>query len=141
VAGVAALLKAANTEIAPEAIREILIGSARQADTLTAHVFGIVVVHSAVSFGIGNLYTITYNFLDGETEPAAVKVFPGGRLREPMEPSRTGYVFDGWYTGEYCGVPYNFSDAANRDITLYARGRHGYNHQRGHCHDCCAIYQ
>ena len=121
VAGVAALLKAANPEIAPEAIREILIGSARQADTLTAHAFGIVDAHSAVSFDIGNLYTITYNFLDGGTEPVAVKVFPGGRLREPMEPSRTGYVFDGWHTGEYGGVPYNFSDAVNRDITLYAR--------------------
>ena len=121
VAGVAALIKAVNPDYPPELIREVLLASARRVDTLAWYDFGIVDADAAVRFDIGDLCTVTFDFLDDETAPVFVMVAPGGRLREPAEPARDGYAFDGWYTQAQGGVPYDFSDAVNGDMTLYAR--------------------
>ena len=124
VAGVAALIKSVFPDYTPEAVRELLIRSARSVDALSElGDFGIVDAYAAMLLGIdvGDLYSVTFDFLDDETEPVVVKVFPGARIREPAEPEKAGYVFDGWYTEAYGGVPYNFSDAVNGDMTLYAR--------------------
>ena len=124
VAGVAALIKAVNPDYPPELIREVLLASTKPVasnEFRPSHDFGVVDARAAVLFDIGDLYTVTYNFLDDKTAPVVVKTAPGNRLREPAEPERAGYGFDGWYTEAYGGVPYNFSYAVNGDITLYAR--------------------
>ena len=123
VAGAAALIKSEKPEYPPEVIRDLLIMSARQVEELTPYNLNLLDAHAAVWYanGIGDLYTVTYEFLDGVTAPLVKKVIPGGRLRAPAEPSREGFVFDGWYTAALGGVPYNFSDAVNGDMSLYAR--------------------
>ena len=43
-------------------------------------------------------YTVTFNSAGGEDiEPRSVKA--GTTLTEPAEPTRDGYVFEGWYNG------------------------------------------
>ena len=125
VAGVAALVKAAHPDYSTEFIRELLISSARPMETdefgMPPHNFGIVDANAAVRFDISDFCTVTFDFLDDETDPVVVKVFPGGRLMEPPEPARTGYAFDGWHTAASGGYPYNFSDVVKNDMTLYAR--------------------
>ena len=124
VAGVAALIKAVNPDCAPEVIRAALRASTQPiAEDFwgMSYSFGIVDAYAALRFDISGLRTVTYDFLDDGISPVTVKVIPGSRLREPAEPSREGFVFDGWYTAAQGGVPYDFSDAVNGDMTLYAR--------------------
>ena len=42
-------------------------------------------------------------------------------LTYPTNPTKTGYIFGGWYLDEGCTQEYNFSGVINKDFTLYAR--------------------
>ena len=122
VTGVAALIKAVDSGFTPAEIREMLIMSARPANAVERYNFGIVNAYDALRFAIGDVYSVTYNFLSNEIAPVTVKVVPGGRLSKLAEPSLDGYIFDGWYTEEYGGLLFDFSsDTVNGDMTLYAR--------------------
>lgn len=48
-------------------------------------------------------------------------VTKGKTLSTPTKPSRNGYIFDGWYTNSGCTTAWNFSNAVNADMTLYAK--------------------
>jgi uncharacterized repeat protein (TIGR02543 family) len=45
-------------------------------------------------------YTVTFATDGGSTAPAAQDVFPGEPVQEPAKPTKTGFIFDGWYNGE-----------------------------------------
>ena len=61
-------------------------------------------------------YTVTFNTAGGgEIEPRTVK--EGTALTEPVEPSRDGYVFTGWYNGSR---QWDFSYNVKEDMTLTA---------------------
>lgn len=47
-------------------------------------------------------------------------VTEGDRAREPKEPSRSGYTFEGWYTKAEGGREYDFDDAVTENLVLYA---------------------
>lgn len=81
-----------------------------------------------------NDYTIT---LDGiaEVHPGVVVTFNpnysgasstkstltnGQKLSYPTNPTRSGYVFTGWYTDASCTSAYSFSGNITTDMTLYA---------------------
>ena len=46
----------------------------------------------------------------------------GNKVDEPLDPSRTGYTFSGWYKQSACTTPWNFdTDTVSSDTTIYAK--------------------
>lgn len=41
-------------------------------------------------------------------------------VNKPIDPIAKGYQFDGWYTQENGGVPFDFNQAITEDVTVYA---------------------
>ena len=67
------------------------------------------------------LVTFDLNGADG-TAPDAQTVTETTGLEYPDIPTRSGYVFAGWYDNAGCGgTPYDFTARIENDITLYAK--------------------
>ena len=68
----------------------------------------------------GTTHTVTFNADGGHPEPGDQQVsYPYGRVQRPSpDPSRDGYQFDGWFTGE---VAYDFSKPVTENLTLTAK--------------------
>ncbi len=64
-------------------------------------------------------YTVTFDS-DGGSEVATQTVDKGETATEPEDPTKAGYVFEGWYTEAEHINAYDFSTAVNENITLYA---------------------
>ena len=41
-------------------------------------------------------------------------------VKKPTDPEAEGYQFDGWYTQENGGVPFDFNQKITKDVTVYA---------------------
>ena len=65
-------------------------------------------------------YTVTFNDPDGRTSTPSQSVPGGGQASRPKDPSRDGYLFDGWFTGN-TAVAYDFSQPVTGNITLTAK--------------------
>lgn len=63
--------------------------------------------------------TISFDSVGGTIIPAQV-IKKGGNATLPIAPKKRGYDFDGWWSADYSSK-WNFSDAVNDDITLYAK--------------------
>ncbi|RMA46376.1 hypothetical protein CI603_04625 [Bifidobacterium sp. wkB338] len=63
-------------------------------------------------------YTVTFNDPDGKTRTPSQSVPGGGQASRPKDPSRDGYLFDGWFTGN---TAYDFSRPVTGSITLTAK--------------------
>ena len=57
-------------------------------------------------------------------------VIKGGYVSEPRNPSKSGYIFSGWYTNNQLTSLYTFNTPVTSDITLYAKWEeeHGYGY-------------
>lgn len=67
-------------------------------------------------------YQLTYNYNNGTTNTVISKDFDSV-IAIPTEPSKNGYLFEGWYADEQCTILFNFNTSrmpAN-DFTLYAK--------------------
>ena len=49
------------------------------------------------------------------------KVKSGGKLEQPKNPVKNGYIFDGWYTDKEFKSPYGFDLRVTKSFTLYAK--------------------
>ncbi len=67
--------------------------------------------------GEGKEYVITFDTNGGSTMNAMV-VKENGKLEKPEDPTREGYIFDGWY---YKGELFDFDTEITEDIKLEAR--------------------
>ena len=65
-------------------------------------------------------YTVTFNDPDGNTNTPSQSVPSGGQASRPKDPSRDGYLFNGWFTGN-TAVAYDFSQPVTGNITLTAK--------------------
>ena len=65
-------------------------------------------------------YTVTFDARGGSAV-ADQTVKEGGAVSKPADPTRDGYVFDGWYRDEACTQVYDFSATVEGDLTLYAK--------------------
>ncbi|MBR2329928.1 MAG: InlB B-repeat-containing protein [Clostridia bacterium] len=65
-------------------------------------------------------YTVTFEGENVDILPQTVK--EGGKVIEPKEPEREGYIFDGWYNGE---TAFDFSIEITESITLTAKWKEG----------------
>ena len=71
---------------------------------------------------VTNEYTVSYDVNGGDsTAPAAETVTDGGTAAKPADPTRSGYVFNGWFDADTGGNEYTFGTAVTADITLYAQ--------------------
>ena len=69
-------------------------------------------------------FTVTFDAFGGSLSGEACQTVTfGEKVAEPTEPSKTGYVFYGWYTSAetLSSTAYNFDTAVKKDITLYAK--------------------
>ena len=65
-----------------------------------------------------NMVDVTFVLYDTETE--VVQVAPGETVDVPEEPSRTGYLFEGWYADSAFEEAFDFSAPITEDTTVYA---------------------
>ena len=67
----------------------------------------------------GSTYTVSFNTAGGSPAPQPQQVdYPYGRVQRPTpDPTREGFLFDGWFTGN---TAYDFSKPVTDNITLTA---------------------
>ncbi len=65
-------------------------------------------------------YTATFNSNGGSTV-ASVTVDADQAFTKPIDPTKTGYSFEGWYTDSGLTTAYDFNTKASANITLYAK--------------------
>lgn len=67
------------------------------------------------------MYTVTFK-TNGGSSVASVRVQKGERITAPTQPTRTQYIFSGWYKDSSFTNVWDFdSDIVNSDVTLYAK--------------------
>lgn len=70
-----------------------------------------------------NEFTITFDGNGGGTSTGSVKTGPDGKFPAGFAvpvATRSGYVFDGWYTRQTGGMPVSSATVFDRDRTVYA---------------------
>ena len=67
----------------------------------------------------GNTFVVTFDS-QGGSDVAAQTVKEGEKAAEPTAPTRTDYIFTGWYTEAACENRYDFDTPVTAPITLYA---------------------
>ena len=75
--------------------------------------------------GPGNVHEnaciITFDAAGGTVSPAAMSAGPDGTLSSLPVPSRSGCIFNGWFTLPAGGTPVTVSDVFSRDTTIWAQ--------------------
>jgi uncharacterized repeat protein (TIGR02543 family) len=66
-----------------------------------------------------NNYTITFEENGGSMVGDITQGF-GSTVIAPVNPTRDGYTFDGWYANEDLSISYTFTTIPSQNITLYA---------------------
>ena len=68
------------------------------------------------------VHTVTFALnYSGAGTYKTVKVLDGACVSAPVDPSRSGYQFNGWYTRASGGSKFDFDTAITEDLTLYAQ--------------------
>lgn len=65
------------------------------------------------------LHTVTFNSNGGSDVPEQIRA--NAAATKPADPTRSGYVFAGWYTDEACTAAYDFTQPVMDSVTLYAK--------------------
>jgi uncharacterized repeat protein (TIGR02543 family) len=66
-------------------------------------------------------YTVSFETNGGSEVDDLEGVYNGATITEPVEPTKTGYTFEGWYRDEDLTEEWNFeTDQVMEDTTLYA---------------------
>ncbi|MDO4481370.1 MAG: MBG domain-containing protein [Bacillota bacterium] len=65
-------------------------------------------------------YTVTFE-TNGGGKIDSVKVSENGKLSEPAEPVREGYIFEGWYSDKELTTVYDFAAKVTKSFTIYAK--------------------
>lgn len=65
------------------------------------------------------LYTVTFNSNGGSDVPRQIRA--NAAATKPADPTRSGYVFAGWYTDEARTAAYDFTQPVTDSVTLYAK--------------------
>lgn len=66
-------------------------------------------------------WTVAFNSNGGSACDTKFVATADGKLVKPVDPTRDGYTFGGWYTDEACAQAYDFSTPVTADLTLYAK--------------------
>jgi uncharacterized repeat protein (TIGR02543 family) len=97
----------------------------KEADCTTAWNFNADTVSADITLYAKwtEVYTVSFDTAAGGSAVASQSVRTGGKVSRPAtDPTRAGYVFDGWYTEAGCTTAWNFdNDTVSANITLYAK--------------------
>ena len=125
VTGIAALIKAAHPNYSSQQIKAAICGTVQQLgkNYNIANDGGIVDAAAAVSVNSNMLKSITYNYnYSNAPSPYIDYVYYGHKPEElTVLPTRSGFVFDGWYTSANTVTPYNFNNSVYSNKTVYAK--------------------
>jgi uncharacterized repeat protein (TIGR02543 family) len=66
------------------------------------------------------VHTVTF-YAGGIPEPEPQVIAEGGTATEPLPVTKTGFVFDGWYTDADRTAAWDFAAAVTANLTLYAK--------------------
>jgi len=67
-------------------------------------------------------HTVSFKSNGGSVVADIEAVVHGTKISAPIAPTRSGYVFDGWYKDSGLSTPWNFdNDIVINDVTLYAK--------------------
>ena len=69
---------------------------------------------------IASKHTVTFVNNNGQTN-TIVKVKSGDTLKQPADPEKENYLFEGWYTNQKLTKRFSFSEKIESDLTLYAK--------------------
>ena len=69
---------------------------------------------------VAEAHWITYD-TQGGTILEPTYVLANNETKEPTEPTKTGYVFAGWFTDAACTAEFTFGGLLDKDIKLYAK--------------------
>ena len=64
-------------------------------------------------------HTVSFDY-GGKAEGSTKVVQYGEKVTPPANPKADGYRFEGWYTQENGGVPFDFEQEITKDVTVYA---------------------
>lgn len=70
--------------------------------------------------GVTPIYTVRFE-TNGGSEAASQNVAGNGTVKKPADPTKEGYVFDGWYLDSGLSEIYDFNTKVTKNITLYAK--------------------
>lgn len=70
--------------------------------------------------GVSGAWTVTFNTNGGTPEPES-QIRANLPATKPDDPTRSGYVFAGWYTDKACTAAYDFTKPVTDNIALYAK--------------------
>jgi len=106
------LALSSSASVSPTATTTYTLTATNAAGTVTA------TVQLTVST---STYTVTFDSQGGSAViPQAVG--EGGLVTEPIDPTKTGYIFGGWYKESGCINAWNFAtDTVTSDVILYAK--------------------
>lgn len=79
---------------------------------------GVLAIVQAVV--VATTYTVTFS-VDGGSEVTAQTVESGNLATEPVDPTKEGYTFEGWYGDAGLTTLYDFNTPVTAAITLYAK--------------------
>lgn len=65
-------------------------------------------------------YTVTFD-VDGGSAVPSQNVRSGNKAVEPEDPTKTSYIFAGWYADSGFVTAFDFDDAITADTTVYAK--------------------
>ena len=66
-------------------------------------------------------YEVQFDTSDSASTPTTLGVYIGDSAEEPLDPTRAGFAFEGWYTHPTGGDLWDFSTIVATDLTLYAQ--------------------
>lgn len=69
---------------------------------------------------VSNKFTVKFE-TNGGSAIAKAEVKKGELLAKPADPTKAGYVFDGWYTDKALTTKYDFATPVSKSFTLYAK--------------------
>ena len=69
---------------------------------------------------IPNTYTVIFQS-NGGSSVSSQTITEGDLVQEPNNPTRTGYIFAGWFLDAALTTPYNFASIPSGNLTLYAK--------------------
>ena len=70
-----------------------------------------------------NVYTVTFDYNDGKSDPSIFDIVEGDAIEEPKEqPKREHFHFEGWHKDKQLDAKWDFDeDIVTSDIILYAK--------------------